>query len=877
MNKSIYKWNTNNNDDFRVKLRRRRASLGHSYEKTVEPVLMVLELLKLLYFEKIDLKVKDEVRDSFEKYFLSDSYVDFFTKKNIDLDLSGKDDAIKRYTKPTPSTKSPHPKSLDFFAIYLGYAGILGYENNTKVALASCFRLDTLGGIDVIRKIISESKKSNRKFKQLEEKSDKEILGLFYPDEEGKQEQVTPSLTDDSKSDEKNIEPIFSQTDENYNILILPVKRLNINKGVNDEDYGITIARRLKSLIRKDSLLPKVVYWDCNPTENFDSDEAENWKKFHHANLVIFGDYMKSEETDMVQITLNYIGDEKDLPIAKYKRDELNYQLVNQLELTRGAVQGDIDFIIYFLTGLAAYKKKNYAEAITNLLRIRRKDNSIHIDYCLGAAFINVLDVESAEKCFREYIKSWSLKDISTLSLKINLANAHLFLKEYEKAVEYYVKVTEINQNIAEVWYNMGYGYQNMGESKLAIDSYKNAEKINGVDANTLNNLGVCYATNMDTQKMAKECFEKALNVNPDLVEAIYNLGLCYFNQANFQEATKYFRKGIAQNPDNANTWILMGLLNIAKNDFVSVKQCLDQANKIKQAQYERWLTDGWNSFMKGHLELAITYYNKALEVIPNDYQTLLYKGLAYSELSTETSSALQISKLEDFESYVKFQNSHLEIKYQAHEKILEEFKPIIKKQSEDNFDKAIECYKTAIDLQKDCHEAWHYMGASYFSKKSNYKKAIECFKNAIQLKPTFFQAWLDLATIYERSRDTLNASKCFKHVFEHELFNGKNLSTTGNMLSYENVAPDYISYGYHPNSYLWSSACLMFDIDNSHPKILVSGSYCPHVKKPQEKKASESEETVYSQFKKALNHLKQFGLEDEYHLKLLDKIKKAE
>jgi superkiller protein 3 len=53
----------------------------------------------------------------------------------------------------------------------------------------------------------------------------------------------------------------------------------------------------------------------------------------------------------------------------------------------------------------------------------------------------------------------------------------------------------------------------------------------------------------------------------------------------------------------------------------------------------------------------------------------------------------------------------------------------------DEDYDKGIECYQKAIELEPDFAEAYYMISITY-EIKGNYGKAIECCQKAIELKP---------------------------------------------------------------------------------------------------------------------------------------------
>jgi len=77
-------------------------------------------------------------------------------------------------------------------------------------------------------------------------------------------------------------------------------------------------------------------------------------------------------------------------------------------------------------------------------------------------------------------------------------------------------------------------------------------------------------------------------------------------------------------------------------------------------------------------------------------------------------------------------------------------------------FDKAIECYQKALEINPRFSNAWFGMGATYFDLKL-FKKAIICYKKTLKIDPKHFKAWNDLGCVYSEMKLTQKALKYYE------------------------------------------------------------------------------------------------------------------
>ena len=114
-----------------------------------------------------------------------------------------------------------------------------------------------------------------------------------------------------------------------------------------------------------------------------------------------------------------------------------------------------------------------------------------------------------------------------------------------KEAIEEFKRVIELaDKNDPKVlsYYNMGNAYADLGEHDQAIESYKQAIKLNPTLSKPHYNLGLAYAASRRTSDAAAE-FAEAVKLRPDYAQAHYNLGVAYLQLGKKQEAEEQSRK----------------------------------------------------------------------------------------------------------------------------------------------------------------------------------------------------------------------------------------------------------------------------------------------------------------------------------------------
>jgi tetratricopeptide (TPR) repeat protein len=84
------------------------------------------------------------------------------------------------------------------------------------------------------------------------------------------------------------------------------------------------------------------------------------------------------------------------------------------------------------------------------------------------------------------------------------------------------------------------------------------------------------------------------------------------------------------------------------------------------------------------------------------------------------------------------------------------------------DYDKAIECYKKAIELELNFAEAYFNIGNAYI-EKLDYDKAIECYEKAIELNPDLKVVYTNMGIAYEEKQNHGKAIECYEKAIELE------------------------------------------------------------------------------------------------------------
>jgi tetratricopeptide (TPR) repeat protein len=185
--------------------------------------------------------------------------------------------------------------------------------------------------------------------------------------------------------------------------------------------------------------------------------------------------------------------------------------------------------------------------------------------------------------------------------------------------------------------------------------------------------------------------------------------------------------------------------LAAAKNE----PQRLDLKTRYQQTadalSAEEYYTKGNNARENGFYELAIGYYQQAIDIKPNYAYAYNNMGVAHDDFKNYDEAIRCYQKAIDLDPNYAKAYYNMGISY-AH---LE------------NYNEAIRCYQKAIDLDPN-HAAYNNMGISYANLK-NYNEAIRCYQKAVDLFPNWAVAHYNMGISYANLKQTAKFLKHFK------------------------------------------------------------------------------------------------------------------
>jgi tetratricopeptide (TPR) repeat protein len=160
----------------------------------------------------------------------------------------------------------------------------------------------------------------------------------------------------------------------------------------------------------------------------------------------------------------------------------------------------------------------------------------------------------------------------------------------------------------------------------------------------------------------------------------------------------------------------------------------------------EEYYTRGNNALENCFNELAIEYYQKAIDLNPNYAVAYCNMGAAYSDLNNYREAIRCCQKAIDLEpnyadAYCNMGSAYIPLQ---------------------DYRKAIQYFQKAIDLNPNLAVAYSNMGSTYYFM-DNYREVIRCYQKAIDLEPNNIWAYTNMGNAYYEQGNKKQQVNCYK------------------------------------------------------------------------------------------------------------------
>ena len=423
--------------------------------------------------------------------------------------------------------------------------------------------------------------------------------------------------------------------------------------------------------------------------------------------------------------------------------------------------------------GKSALKEKKYIIAIEYLLKVQKANpKDKEANFLLGDAY-RQKEVFDSSKIFLERSLDFDDEYIPTLvaiipvyaklgawdkaakryneamkydkkntDASIMYANTFLAADSLDKAVLYFLKAKEVNENIIDVYLGLAeaYGRQNIGV--LAVENLKKAIELDPKSPSIRYKLGSAYYKNRQFNDAARE-LQETINLDPKNEKAVYEVANLFYRAKMYRDAAKFFEKYVALKNTNADAYEQYAISLYNSKMYKDAVPVLEQAQRMKPTVFNLKPMLAQSYFFTGEFQKSIDQYKS----IPKDslgVDDFIHIGRSYAKIKDADNA------ITNFELAAKIDTASVEVTAELGNLYM----------GKKMFDKAAVQYGRKVIADPNNISALVNGGLCYRAI-GKLDTAKTFFKRAVELKPDFLPVQMHLAfTFYMQDSSDLSKAQ---------------------------------------------------------------------------------------------------------------------
>ncbi|HSK63197.1 MAG TPA: tetratricopeptide repeat protein, partial [Pyrinomonadaceae bacterium] len=206
--------------------------------------------------------------------------------------------------------------------------------------------------------------------------------------------------------------------------------------------------------------------------------------------------------------------------------------------------------------------------------------------------------------------------------------------RDFQEAVKAYTAIAEMSPDESQVYVDLGYAYENAGNTDKALENHLKAISLNnGQYATAFLRAGIVYNRKQDRENALKmyeeaERLYRAASNNEGVNEVMRRRGILYRSDARYEQAREQFQQCLdAARLMGVEAQQITALIDLSYLAFVSGQQVAEAENNAQQAvtiaqnkQLENFAAAGLNElglihYLKGDYQKAETFFSQAVQL----------------------------------------------------------------------------------------------------------------------------------------------------------------------------------------------------------------------------------------------------------------------
>jgi tetratricopeptide (TPR) repeat protein len=424
----------------------------------------------------------------------------------------------------------------------------------------------------------------------------------------------------------------------------------------------------------------------------------------------------------------------------------------------------------YKVLGDTFFEEEKYEEAIKNYEKVVEIDSQ-YTDFLirteaykkLGDAFFELGKYDEAIGNYQNALKATDFSDADAFK---RLGDVFLAQEDFEKAIEQYEEAVTLAPNDANMYKKLGDTFFLLGQHDRAVENYLKAAAFAGDDAGIYRDLAL-ISFKQGKYDEAIVYYARAIEIVPDDAITHKGLGDSLAKRERYNEAIEHYKKAIEVNPEYANAYTGWGNILQKQHKYGEAIKKYEKAIELDPLFSEEAYT-GWGNVLQKQRKYgeAIEKYEKAIEIksqYANAYQGLgdALAGLGKYDKAIENYEHAITLDPKYYDAYKAL--TKLYIRQGQSERALEVYQQAIKVDPEyasmyldleeilRREEQAEQVYDIASQVDTPQDASYYFnLGRNFFNLKK-YDKAIENYQKAIQLNPYDADIYASLGYAFNR------------------------------------------------------------------------------------------------------------------------------
>jgi len=186
--------------------------------------------------------------------------------------------------------------------------------------------------------------------------------------------------------------------------------------------------------------------------------------------------------------------------------------------------------------------------------------------------------------------------------------------KDPQKIVQLMETAVKLEPNHAGYLYNLGWTYDQLGETAKATDLYQRAIKASPLTFEAMNNLALIYSNSHQPDR-ALPLLEQAMRTDPEN-EAVYaNAANYYVHQRDWKQALQNYDRALQINPAGALAAVEKGRIYLEQGETDNAVDSLSHALEIDAHSFDAYMLLSSAYEKMGHIKEAIAAVEEAQRI----------------------------------------------------------------------------------------------------------------------------------------------------------------------------------------------------------------------------------------------------------------------